>query len=81
MRRSWYEKAREVIAREHAKMPDDISKEDRKQRIFDAYPFGTRECHPYKQWCKAQRKYLEQFGIVERKKPPMNEGLFAERAE
>lgn len=91
MNMSWYEKARHVIEREHAKMPEDISKADRKKWIQDAYPFGPREYFPYKMWCKAQRQYFERFGIVERKKPPqqpkkppqqpMNEGLFSERAE
>lgn len=75
---SWYEHARKVIQDEHDKMPADISFEDRKKRIRDAYPFGARAMHPYKQWCKAQREYLARhitkpryFGpLFDSKEPP-----------
>lgn len=54
----WFDLAWAAIEAAHAAMPADISYEGRKKRIRDAYPFGQRAHHPYKQWCKAQRIYL-----------------------
>jgi hypothetical protein len=58
---SWYDRARQVIATVHSELPADVSFADRKKAIFDAYPFGERSYHPYKQWCKAQREYLAKY--------------------
>lgn len=58
---AWLEEAKDAIARVHASLPDDISFKDRKRAIQDAYPFGPRKYHPYKQWCKAQREYLKRY--------------------
>ena len=55
---SAYKTAWSVIAAEDAKMPPDISFEDRKRRIRAAYPFGQRAYWPYKAWLRAQREYL-----------------------
>ena len=30
----------------------------RKQRLFDAYPFGERKYHPYRIWCDEIRRQL-----------------------
>lgn len=57
----WSEISRETIAKVHAQLPADISFADRKRAIRGAYPFGPRECWPYKAWCKAQREYLKPF--------------------
>jgi hypothetical protein len=55
---SRYTDSKAIIAKVHASLPPDISMKDRKKAIFDAYPFGEREYHPYKMWCKAQREYF-----------------------
>lgn len=55
---SWSERAREAIAKAHASLPKDATIEQRKKALFDAYPFGPREFHPYKMWLKEQRAYL-----------------------
>lgn len=70
---SWYERARSVIAEEHAKMPSEISFDDRKKRIRDAYPFGERAYYPYKQWCKAQREYLARYAPMSQSVGPLFE--------
>lgn len=76
---SWYDQAKYVIRKTHEAMPEDISFADRKKAIHDAYPFGMREYHPYKMWCKAQREYLNAWNpdrgkIRPRQLPP--DGLF-----
>ena len=55
---SWLERAREVIAAVDASLPADATFAERKKAVQAAYPFGPRQYHPYKQWCKAQREYL-----------------------
>lgn len=59
--KTWVDRARAIIAAEHAKMPDHISPQERRQIIRDAYPWGARENYPYKAWCAAQREYLSRF--------------------
>ena len=61
MNGSWYDSARDHIAKAAASLPADISFEDRVKAIRDAYPWGERRMHPYKMWLKAQRQYLAQF--------------------
>lgn len=61
MSKSWYDKARAVIGEVHVTLPKDASLSERKKALRDAYPFGPREYHPYKMWCKAQREYLAKF--------------------
>lgn len=75
---SWYETAWKVIDKAHREMPLDISFEERKKRIRDAYPFGERAYHPYKQWCKAQREYLARY-VPKPRYFAIDEGLFAAR--
>lgn len=55
---SWLERSREVIAQVDASLPADATFEQRKKAVQDAYPFGPRQYHPYKQWLKARREYL-----------------------
>ena len=55
---SWLERARSVIADVDASLPPDATFAERKKAVHAAYPFGLRQYHPYKQWCKAQREYL-----------------------
>lgn len=62
---SWYEQARAVIQRVHADLPDDLPFKERKRAIQEAYPFGPRQYHPYKMWCKAQREYLARYSNPE----------------
>jgi len=61
MSKSWYDKAREVIGDVHKLLPADATLKQRKDALHAAYPFGPREYHPYKMWCKAQREYLAKF--------------------
>lgn len=58
---TWSEKAREVIGNIHASLPADATFQQRRKAVFDAYPFGMRQYHPYKVWLTAQRHYLAQF--------------------
>lgn len=58
---SWAWRARNCIQEAHNALPADISFEDRKKAIFNAYPFGSREYHPYKMWLKEQKRYLVQY--------------------
>lgn len=76
--KSWYEKSRSVIAAVHAELPKDATLEQRRKALREAYPFGQRQYHPYKMWCKAQREYLDLFGGKKRDDRPFTEGLFAE---
>ena len=57
----WLEEARAAIRAAHANIPENASLEDRKKAIFDAYPFGPRQYHPYRMWCRAQREYLSRY--------------------
>ena len=72
MRLSWYERSAKVIREVHAQLPPDATLAERKKALQDAYPFGSRENHPYKQWCKAQRDYLARYD-----QRPVTDGLFA----
>ncbi len=58
---AWLETSWSVIDKVHASLPPDATYEQRKKALFDAYPFFERRMHPYKQWCKAQRKYLARY--------------------
>lgn len=58
---SWYESARNHIRRLDAALPADMTFEERKRAVQDAYPWGERRYHPYKMWLKAQREYLLRF--------------------
>lgn len=57
----WLESARAAIKKAHVNIPDDATLEERKKAIFDAYPFGPRQYHPYKMWCRAQKEYLRRY--------------------
>ena len=69
--KSWYEKARSVIGDVHKTLPKDASLAERKAALFEAYPFGQRQYHPYKMWCKAQREYLALFGRNAKRSKPV----------
>lgn len=58
---SWAWSARSRIQEVHKTLPQNISFADRKKAIFDAYPFGSRDHHPYKMWLKEQKRYLAQY--------------------
>ncbi len=63
---SRYTESKAIIAKVHASLPADIPMAERKKAIFDAYPYGERQYHPYKAWCKAQREYFASLGATER---------------
>lgn len=47
---NWRIRSRQVIQRVLAALPADATEKQKRQAISDAYPFGTREHHPYKCW-------------------------------
>lgn len=48
MRTSWRQKAKPIIAAVIAAHP--LAGPERDKAMFDAYPFGERQYHPYKIW-------------------------------
>jgi hypothetical protein len=54
----WTQRSNEVIARVLAELPPGADDAARRKAVSAAYPFGQREMHPYRQWCKAVRKAL-----------------------
>jgi hypothetical protein len=74
------EVCRQVIARVHASLPEDISFKDRKAAIKAAYPFGERDYWPYKAWCKAQREYLRRYD-PKAPKPPLLRDMLKDRPD
>jgi hypothetical protein len=59
---SWYDAASATIYEVHKALPGDVSLADRMKAVDDAYPFGPRSHHPYKQWLKARTQYLRPYG-------------------
>lgn len=59
---TWRLEARAAIQRAHAAVPDGASLAERKAAIDAAYPFGTRDCYPYKAWLVERREYLRRYG-------------------
>jgi hypothetical protein len=55
---SWREKSAAVIARVVAEVGTDDQKA-LKKALFEAYPFGERQYHPYKIWCNERAKVLK----------------------
>jgi hypothetical protein len=55
---SWREKSAAVIARVVAEVGTHDQKA-LKKALFDAYPFGERQYHPYKIWCNERAKVLK----------------------
>lgn len=58
----WAEQAYHTICRVHDGMPETASLSDRTKAVDEAYPFGQRKYHPYKQWLKVRRAYLARYG-------------------
>jgi len=59
---SWFDAAASQIASVHSEIPPDATLAERMKAIDDAYPFGPRSRHPYKQWLKARAQYLRPYG-------------------
>lgn len=55
---TWYTRAAEVIAGVLATMPATATRKECLEAVRAAYPFGLREHHPYKMWCRAQKDAL-----------------------
>jgi hypothetical protein len=55
---TWREKSAAVIARVVAEVGTDDQRA-LKKALFDAYPFGERQYHPYKIWCNERAKVLK----------------------
>ncbi len=51
MKPSWRQQAQKVIFETLEKLPATASLDEKRRALFDAYPFGPREHHPYKIWC------------------------------
>lgn len=56
-RATWRDAARARIAKVVAEVGTDDPERLRKA-LFDAYPWGPRENHPYRMWCEEMRKAL-----------------------
>ena len=65
----WAKQAFYAIYDAHQSLAEDADLATRKAAIDAVYPFGPREMHPYKQWLKVRRWYLEQFGYESKGKP------------
>ena len=57
----WRTRSRQVIARVMASVPADATLPQVRRLLREAYPFGTRQYHPYKMWCSEQRIALNQW--------------------
>lgn len=70
MRMTWEEEATSIIERVGAALPADTSLPDRRKALLAAKPhhFASTSWGS-KTWGKAQRKYLEQFGLPPIPKP------------
>jgi hypothetical protein len=55
---SWYESAKDQIAKVISSLPSDATFDEKKKAISESYPFGERRYFPYKMWLKAQREAL-----------------------
>lgn len=55
---TWRQQAQAAIA----KALEDVTStapDELRRILFDAYPFGVRQYHPYKIWCDAVNKEIE----------------------
>lgn len=55
----WRIEARKALSAVNRTLPDDATVDTVRQAYSAAYPFGERECHPYKIWLSEVRGYLE----------------------
>lgn len=51
----WYAKSQEVIQAVLRGLPPDATDAAKLRAINDAYPFGTRQRRPYKEWLRARK--------------------------
>lgn len=71
----WRDHSRQIMTRlieqgqREGKTPAEILK-----AIDDAYPFGTRELHPYKMWLKERREAMLRLGITPPRQPAFQAG-------
>lgn len=64
-RSNWRLRSRAVIDRVLEQLPADADEHAVKLALRDAYPFGTREHHPYRMWCAEVRAaLLRRFDVV-----------------
>lgn len=54
----WYDRSVSVIDKVFASLPVDADAITIKKAVAEAYPFGARAHHPYKQWCRARKIML-----------------------
>ena len=69
MRESSWGRAAEVVIVRVLKETVGIPAKERIKAVDDAYPFGLREYHPYKQWLKVRRELLSREGLIRRVSP------------
>lgn len=50
---TWRRRAARIIEGVLAALPKDASDKVKRAAISNAYPWGERKYHPYKEWCKA----------------------------
>lgn len=64
----WRQQAATAIRQAHSLVPNDATLKERMAVIDAAYPFGTREYHPYKMWLKERAEYLRAYGYKPKSK-------------
>lgn len=64
MSSNWRLAARSAIQGAIASLPPDCDRTELKKAIDAAYPFGSRENHPYKIWLSERKAFFIQLGII-----------------
>jgi len=82
MRSHWYETSERRINAALDALPPGADEKAIVKAVREAYPFGPRQHHPYKQWLKAQRQILHKrfpaiFPSERTKAMEPGEGLFS----
>jgi len=73
----WRTQAREVLVGLRIERGDDP--EEAKAKVFQAYPFGTRDYTPYKVWCEEKLRIY--WWLYPTKQKPAPEWLRGGRGE
>lgn len=71
-RSKWYRTSIRVINEAIAAHPPCESAKELRRLLGEHYPFGSREHHPYKMWCRAVKDTVAaHFGRPKLKQPPV----------
>lgn len=66
---TWRARARVVLREVFAELPEGATVKEARKAVRDAYPFGLRECYPYKVWLDESRRWMAQRFPELRKEP------------